>query len=222
MGVIEEALRLSWTVRKKPLEAFLLPVAAVSGASGAGVLLGADGSFCSLFRIEGSRSMMGAEELERFVALASRRLNGLFTAPGHALHVVFERAPDEGAVVVEAAGTRQRRQCERLGLELGDVIADRGRRLAPLISAETMVLACWTRPSALPSDDAKRDVSALKRRLTGWLPGLRESQCPFAAESRLAPRHEALLDSWRRCSVSAAWWRGCSMRMRRCARCGCS
>ena len=195
MGVIEEALRLSWTVRRKPLEAFLLPVAAVSPPSGAGVLLGADGSFVSLFAVEGSRSMMGAEELERFVSLASRRLNGLFTAPGHALHVVFERAPEEAGLVVEAAGTRQRRQCERLGLELGDVIADRGRRLAPLMAAETMVLACWTRPSALPPDDAKRDVSALKRRLKAWLPGLRESQCPFAAQSRLAPRHEALLDT---------------------------
>ena len=195
MGVIEEALRLSWTVRRKPLEAFLLPVAAVSSASGAGVLLGADGSFVSLFAVEGSRSMMGAEELERFVSLASRRLNGLFTAPGHALHVVFERAPEEAGLVVDAAGTRQRRQCERLGLELGDVIADRGRRLAPLMAAETMVLACWTRPSALPPDEAKRDVSALKRRLKSWLPGLRESQCPFAAEGRLAPRHEALLDT---------------------------
>ena len=125
MGVIEEALRLSWTVRKKPLEAFLLPVAAVSSPSGAGVLLGAD-RFVSLFRVEGSRSMMGAEELERFVALASRRLNGLFTAPGHALHVVFERAPEEAGLAVDAAGTRQRRQCERLGLDLGDVIAGSG------------------------------------------------------------------------------------------------
>ena len=58
-----------------------------------------------------------------------------------------------------------------------------------------MVLACWTRPSALPSDERKRDVSALRRRLKSWLPGLRESQCPFGAESRLAPRHEALLNS---------------------------
>ena len=106
-----------------------------------------DGSLVSLFRLDGSRSMMGARELDGFVELGARRLNSVFTGPGHALHAVFERAPDEAARLVAAAGNRTLRQCERLGLALGDVIAERGRRLAPLMAAESFVVAAWTRPA---------------------------------------------------------------------------
>ena len=148
-GAIEDALRLSWAVRKKPLESFLLPAAAFSLPGGAGVLVCRDGSLVSLFRLDGARSMMGARELDGFVELGARRLNSVFTAPGHALHAVFERAPDEAARLVAAAGNQTLRQCERLGLALGDVIAERGRRLAPLMAAESFVVAAWTRPSVL-------------------------------------------------------------------------
>ena len=130
-GAIEDALRLSWAVRKKPLESFLLPAAAFALPGGAGVLVCRDGSLVSLFRLDGARSMMGARELDGFIELGARRLNSVFTGPGHALHAVFERAPDEAARLVAAAGEQTLRQCERLGLALGDVIAERGRRLAP-------------------------------------------------------------------------------------------
>ena len=96
-GAIEDALRLSWAVRKKPLESFLLPAAAFALPGGAGVLVCRDGSLVSLFRLDGARSMMGARELDGFVELGARRLNSVFTGPGHALHAVFERAPDEAA-----------------------------------------------------------------------------------------------------------------------------
>ena len=52
-GAIEDALRLSWAVRKKPLESFLLPAAAFSLPGGAGVLVCRDGSLVSLFRLDG-------------------------------------------------------------------------------------------------------------------------------------------------------------------------
>ena len=93
--------------------------------------------------------MMGPRELDGFVELGARRLNSVFAGPGHALHAVFERAPDEAARLVAAAGEQTLRQCERLGLALGDVIAERGRRLAPLMAAESFVSPpgparpCW-------------------------------------------------------------------------------
>ena len=194
-GAIEDALRLSWAVRKKPLESFLLPAAAFSLPGGAGVLVCRDGSLVSLFRLDGSRSMMGARELDGFVELGARRLNSVFTGPGHALHAVFERAPDEAARLVAAAGGRTLRQCERLGLALGDVIAERGRRLAPLMAAESFVVAAWTRPSVLAPDQVKRDRKRLGRRLRQWLPDADSSQCPYLALDGLAPRHEAYLDT---------------------------
>ena len=194
-GAIEDALRLSWAVRKKPLESFLLPAAALSLPGGAGVLVCRDGSLVSLFRLDGTRSMMGARELDGFVELGACRLNSVFTAPGHALHAVFERAPDEAARLVAAAGEQTLRQCERLGLALGDVIAERGRRLAPLMAAESFVIAAWTRPAVLAPDQVKRDRKRLRRRLRQWLPDADSSQCPYLAPDGLAPRHEAYLDT---------------------------
>ena len=194
-GAVEDVQRLSWAVRRKPLESFLLPAAALTLPGGAGMLACRDGSLVSLFRLDGSRSMMGARELDGFVELGARRLNSVFSGPGHALHAVFERAPDEAERLVEAAGTRTRRQCERLGLALGDVIAERGRRLAPLMAAETFLVAAWTRPSVLAPDQVKRDRRRLRRQLRSWLPGAGDAQCPWLAPEGLAPRHEAFLDT---------------------------
>ena len=154
-----------------------------------------DGSLVSLFRLDGARSMMGARELDGFIELGARRLNSVFTGPGHALHAVFERAPDEAARLVAAAGGQTLRQCERIGLALGDVIAERGRRLAPLMAAESFVIAAWTRPAVLPPDQLKRDSKQLRRRLRQWLPDADSSQCPYLAPDGLPPRHEAFLDT---------------------------
>ena len=191
----DDLQRLSWTLRRKPLESFLAPQAAVPLEGGGGVLVCHDGSLVSLLALDGARSMMGAEELDRFVDVAALRLNTAFAHPGHALHVVFERAPDEAGGLADAHAESGRRQAGRLGLDLDDLLAERACRLAPLIAAETLVLACWTRPSVLPRDRLERDRKALRRKLRDWLPAAGEAQCPHLALEGLWARHEALLDA---------------------------
>ena len=173
------------------MESFLLPQA----AAGDGLLACRDGSLVSLFRLDGARSMVGAAELERFVELACRRLNSRLTEPGHALHLVLERAPDEAGPLVSRAHARAGRQAARLGLALEDVLAERARCLVPLLADETMVLACWTRPAALTVAEARRGRKRLRQRLKAWLPEAGESQCPHAVLDGLVPRHGALMDS---------------------------
>ena len=191
----DDLQRLSWTLRRKPLESFLAPQAAVPLEGGGGVLVCRDGSLVSLLALDGSRSMMGAEELGRFVDVAALRLNTAFAHPGHALHVTFERAPDEAGVLADAHAEAARRQAGRLGLDLDDLLGERVRRLAPLIAAETLVLACWTRPSVLRRDRLERDRRGLRRKLRDWLPAAGEAQCPQLALEGLWARHEALLDA---------------------------
>ena len=192
LGIIDDVVRFTWTVRRKPLESFLAPVAALDTADG-GLFVCRDGSLVSLIRLDGARSMMGTVELDEFVELAVRRLNSNFTAPGHALHVVFERAPDDARLLIEGAGAAAQKVTGRLGLALDDLIAERGRRLAPLAAAETLLIACWTRPSALAPDQAARDAKHLRQRLKDWFPEIAESQCPFPADGSLAPRHAAFM-----------------------------
>ena len=194
-AAVDDLQRLAWTLRRKPLESFLAPQAAVPLEGGGGALVCRDGSLVSLLRLDGARSAMGTDELERFVETAARRLNTALSAPGHALHVVFERAPDEAAPLAGAHADAVRRQGARLGLDLDDLLAERARRLAPLIAAETLVLACWTRPAVLPRDRLDRGRRRLRRRLRDWLPEAGAAQCPHLALDGLWPRHEALLDS---------------------------
>ena len=188
---LEDALAASWALRRKPLESFLLPRAAI----GDGLLACADGSLVSLFRIDGARSMTGAEELKRFVELACRRLNSRLAEPGHALHLMLERAPDEAGAQVERVRARTGNQAARLGLALADVLDERSRWLAPLLAAETMVLACWTRPACLTVAEARRGRKRLRARLKDWLPEPGESQCPHAVLDGLEARHRALMDT---------------------------
>ena len=188
---LEDALAASWTLRRKPLESFLLPQAAI----GDGLLACADGSLVSLFRIDGARSMTGPEELERFVETACRRLNSRLAEPGHALHLMLERAPDEAGAQVERVCARTGRQAARLGLGLRDVLDERARWLAPLLAAETMVLACWTRPACLTVAETRRGRKRLRARLRDWLPAPGESQCPLAVLDGLEARHRALMDT---------------------------
>ena len=185
---LNDAARFWWTLRRKPLEAFMEPVALAGEA-----LLCRDGSLVTLLCIEGSRSIAGSHELGAFVELAQRRLNGSFLDRGHALHIMLERAPDAARAAIEATAGRQRRRSERLGLALDDVIAERAGRLAELLTGETGALACWTRPDAVPGPQLRREKRELKRRLKGWLPALRDSQCPLQVVDSLPPRHEAFV-----------------------------
>ena len=189
--VLEDALAAGWALRRKPLESFMLPRAAI----GDGMLACSDGSLVSLFRLDGARSMTGPEELERFVELACRRLNSRLAAPGHALHLVLERAPDEAGTEVDRVCARAGRQATRLGLALDDVLNERSRFLAPLLAAEVAVLACWTRPAVLTVAEARRARKRLRARLRAWLPAPGEAQCPLAVLDGLEPRHRALMDT---------------------------
>ena len=139
--------------------------------------------------------MTGAEELERFVEVACRRLNSRLAEPGHALHLMLERAPDEAGAQVERVCARTGNQAARLGLALEDVLEERARWLSTLLAAETMVLACWTRPACLTAAEARRGRKRLRARLKDWLPEPGESQCPLAVLDGLEARHRALTDT---------------------------
>ena len=183
---MEDLERLWWSATKKPMEAFLMPVAA-----GDGVLLCGDYSLVSVFAIDGARALTGSAELARFVDLAARRLNSRFTGPGHALHVTFERAPDR--LVLLRVCEELQRKGERLGLDLSDVMEERARQKPPAL--EVVLVACWTRPSAATSLEVKRDKRERGNRLKDWLPKMSESQCAEGGLDSLSPRHEALMEA---------------------------
>ena len=191
---LDDLLRWSWHLRRKPLESFML-VRAAAEREGTGLLVGHDGSLASCIDVGGARSATGEEELDRFVETVERRLGTALLERGHALHVVFERAPEEGRRLLEEAAGRQRRSSARLGLDLEGPIAERVERLAPRAAGERLTIACWSGTAVLPRDQQKREEKAVDARKEDWAPGEDESQCPFAADGALGARHLAFVES---------------------------
>ena len=185
LDLLDDAAALSWTARAKALETFMMPAAVLDGHA----VLARDGSLVSLARLDGARSLMGAEELAAFTQRAHERWNAMFSGRGHALHVVFEREP--GAAAAAQAMARQRQSAARLGLDLADLLDERDRRLGALAADEQLLMAVWTRPAALTPDRARADRRRARRRLRDWLPRPSEAQCPLAAYDSLGPRHDA-------------------------------
>ena len=188
LQVLDDLTALHWSLRRKGLEAFLQPAAALED----GVLLCRDSSLVTLVEIAGSRTATGPEELAVFVELAVSRWNTQLLDRGHALHAVFERDPD--AATLARFMARQRAAAADHGLALDDVLAERETRLSGLIADESIHLACWTRPSVLTADQERRDRRQTRRRLKDWIPRPSEAQCPFAAFESLSPRHDAFID----------------------------
>ena len=190
-AIIDELLGLSWTARRKSLESFLMPTAVLDGDPG--TLVARDGSLVSLVIIEGSRSLMGDEELSRFVEIAAMRWTGWLATPGHALHVVFERHASRAPL--ERAIDHQRRAAGEIGLDLTDVLDERLRHLEGAIAQEMTVVACWTRPSVLPPDEAARDRRRFRAFLRNWPAGPQSAQRPHPPLRGMVPRHEAMVVS---------------------------
>ena len=188
LGLLDDLTALFWSVRRKSLESFLLPDAALSG----GVILARDNSLVTLVAIDGSRQATGPDELAHFVESTLQRWNTPLLDRGHALHAVFERDPESASL--ERFTARQASAARDLGLALDDVLAERGERLAELLADETIHMACWTRPSLLTPDQVRRDRRAARRRLKHWLPAPSEAASPLAAWESLAPRHDAFVD----------------------------
>lgn len=189
MQILDDITAFAWSMRRKGLEAFLLPAAGLAE----GRILARDSSLVSLIEIDGALSATGEEELQHFVTIALARWNTEMLDPGHALHVTFERDPTSPSV--GHFTERQEAASRHHGLDLGDVLRDREQRLADLVADESITLACWTRPSSLTRDQERRDRRALRRRLKDWLPRPSEAQCPQATYESLEPRHAAFLAS---------------------------
>ncbi len=192
VSLFDDAQALAWIARRKSLESFMMPTALLEGDPGA--LVARDGSLATLVRIDGSRSLMGGEELERFVAIASGRWNAWLARPGHALHAVLERAP--GPAPVARAVAPQERAARERGLDLDDLLEERVRHHGRFAAGEILVVACWTRPSLLSRAEAARDRRHFRDLLKDWPARPGEAQCAEAPYRSLVARHEAMVASF--------------------------
>ena len=187
-GLLDDLTHWWWVASKRALESHC----ALESAMGAdGPLIARDGSLVSLWVMEGARRMMGGEEIEDTLLRWCAGLNNLFLAPGHALHLVYERDPDGGGDVARRAMERVRRAGRAAGLDLEDLFSERIDRLGEFVAGEWCLVASWTRPSCLLPEQAKRDREDTVKRLKRWLARPWAAQCPEGVLRSLPARHSA-------------------------------
>ena len=186
---LEDAIRFAWAVRRKPIEAFMAPIAVLEEG-----LLCRDGSLVTLFEVEGARSIWGGGELERFVELGLASVEcGLPWA-----RVMRCRSCSSAR---RTAGPRWLKRCRsvrrarrRCSVSILAISSESGREgWGRLLAGETCVIAVWSREKLLPRAVQSREEKDLKAKLKAWLPKKRESQCPADVLESLPPRHEAIV-----------------------------
>jgi len=163
-----------------------------------------DGSLMTMVRVDGSRKLMGSEELAELVAQAEMRLSPAFRDVGHCLQFWLARDPDASGPLIRRLTREPRAVSAAMGLDLSDVFEERERHLPAHIVLERSYLCLWTRMSALSAQEMRRGGLDLP---PPWWPKTVDTQYPFRLAANLRVRHDSfvgnLLDAIREMQVRA-------------------
>jgi len=153
-----------------------------------------DGSLMSLLEIDGSRLALAIEDLEEVVARLRVRLSSYLTMPGHVLQFCFMRDPEGARADLGRIVRRSRRTSGMLGIDVADILDEREAHLPEGLSMEMSLLAVYTSPAVLSSDEAKANLADQKQRAAA-LPPLHTAQTPGNALDGVHTRHNSLVDA---------------------------
>ena len=198
-SVLETLTNVYWSFLKKSFESHINIHSVVDDRT----LIADDSSLVTLMRLDGAKGMMGDAELEEFIKVAVERLGKLFSKRGHILHVVFERNPEAGYQEAKRQIDILRKQASRVDLDLDDLLYERQKKLQSALASETVILACWTRPSALDKFQLKRDRIASKKTLKNWLSRSDKAQCPHRLYESMPAIHNTMIDAMQACCAES-------------------
>lgn len=153
-----------------------------------------DGSLMSLFEIDGSRITLANEDLEEVIGRLRVRLSSYLTMPGHVLQFCFMRDPAEARSDLERIVARTRRTSAMLGIDVDDILEERVRNLPQAMSLEMNLLAVYTSPAVMSSDEVKSSNEE-KKAQAGLHPPLQTAQAPGKAFDGVYTRHNSLIDA---------------------------
>lgn len=175
---------------KKPLSSYCF----LETSEGGDILVGKDGSLATVVRVDGTRQMMGKDELNNLVDYATTRLSSHLGRPGHAIQVWFSRDPDLSAQLLKGMMVTPRTVAQRLKMDLDDLFAERERNLPRWIVQESFYIVLWTRLSIL----SKQELEKLKlgQKTPPFWPQAVDSQQPFLAARQMTTRHRAFVNAF--------------------------
>ncbi|MGS0567172.1 type IV secretion protein DotO [Xanthomonas oryzae] len=158
---------------------------------GGTTLVANDGSLASILRFNGTKSVMGRDQFERFISLLTTSLSVYFNGRGHQLQIVFRKDLD-ARMQLELNATQQRSTAAKLGLAVNDLIDENVEKYSQYVYDEECYMVFWSRPALLDSTESRMAQQETNqfRKETGW-PSSRTAQNLLRPISYLLDRHVA-------------------------------
>lgn len=141
-------------------------LAGMESETGLSVLLGTDGSFCTLIRVRGATTILSPDEFAEAMSLRlSGPLGSLMKKRGHLLSISYERHANTDAAA-DRAGAFMRGRSDGKALDVAGLVAETETIIRDQSVEETILIACWTFPEAAGASELARERSANAREVT--------------------------------------------------------
>lgn len=160
-----------------------------SAVNGENFIVAKDGSLATVVRVDGTRMILGPEEMDTLVHSLTLKMSAHFGRPGHAMQVWFARDPDFSPTLIKNLMQTPRTIGRRLNLNLDDLFSERERYLPRWITWEGFYMVLWTRLSILTKKEMQR-AKLEKQAPAGW-PIMADAQNIHLTVRAIMDRHRS-------------------------------
>jgi len=153
----------------------------------------------TMFELTGSMDVVGSKEFEQITDDLRRALTSYFQKAGHSVEFSFERDPDLILHKVKSLMQPSYDTCDRIGLDLKDMLDDQCQRVASLCSHESCYVIVYTHLTSMSPDELKREMERHRMRMREHkIQGMTDAQSVTAILKGLLHRHETFVDAMER------------------------
>jgi len=159
------------------------------------ILVTKDNALVSVFDVQGTFRLMGAEDFEQVIDNLRLKLGSYMRSYGHSLSIVFERDPARARDELMRLAEPQINSARRMGLAIEDLIVDRVERNAPLVAWEQNLLVVYTHMTVMSPEERKRELAQrADEAKKAQLPSMKYGQSPASVLQAMKYRHDTFVE----------------------------
>lgn len=149
------------------------------------------GTLVSGIRIDGVRFAVGPEEFEATVNSVSRALQSYLMNTAYTVDIFASCDADAVGKSLQGLSERIKSSCDRMEIDLGDVVDANTNALRKHAAQETIYVAIWTRESVMTNREAKDHQVARREAISKAPKTGGAGQNLFSSCAGMRERHEA-------------------------------